>query len=883
MKNYILRFVLFLCISALLPVLPCHVWGETLTGYLDPDTNLSDEHTLTLSRDTEITITGTIDDTLYISSVKIYESDGETQIWNGYGQGDPSKTYSPVAIEAGTYIIRVTLATNLHYYGAYTLQIDRNEPRQENETEPNDEASQATTIALGTDLNGHLGYTGGGDGEMDTVDWWTITLPEDTELTFTGTIDDTLYTSSIKIYESDGETQIWNGYGQGDPSKTYSPVAMEAGTYYIKVTLATNLYYYGGYTFEIAGNEPLQENETEPNDTYSQATQASIGSGLMGHLGYTGGGDAERDTVDWWTITLPQETELTFTCTKDDTLSVSSVRIYDIDGETQLWAGYGPGSSETSKTYSPVTLEAGTYYIKVSLATNLYYYGGYSIDIAQAASTTTTTSSPNTTTSTTAPATTTTSSTTTTPAATTTTSAPTSTTTAPAGDLSISGTVYGDVIEGVSLYLYGPPDQVTITGPEGDYSFDGLAAGTYTVVPVYGRVTFQPASRQVELTAQDETGVSFISQSSALTVDAAAASPDEVPDDGTTEVLFSVTISGATAESVTADLTPLGGNKGEQLYDDGTGGDAVAGDGIYSLRTTIAQGTPPGRKGLLVRAEDSSGRIVEEVIELTVLNRISDTVAASGSNDHTVENDIEGQTLVLRFSLDSTTRQSQDDGAFLDVLDPDGFIYRESIPIASEETQLEIQNASKGTWTLRVHNQAVQARTYSIETSSSGTGIIAGVVLNADTGEALDDVTVSTDGGGSAKTDDGFFVLIHPAGTFTVTVRAQGFVSASRSVTVSSEGPVTLDIALLPSDSGSDDEPVCALTCLLGETEPLLKTVRGVRDDVLAKTCMGQKVISLYYKNGKKMIAFCTKHPAVKPCIKKMLGIAVPVMTFFSN
>ncbi len=47
--------------------------------------------------------------------------------------------------------------------------------------------------------------------------------------------------------------------------------------------------------------------------------------------------------------------------------------------------------------------------------------------------------------------------------------------------------------------------------------------------------------------------------------------------------------TGATGKTVKADLSALGGNANQQFKDDGTNGDAVAGDGIYSTTVNVVQ------------------------------------------------------------------------------------------------------------------------------------------------------------------------------------------------------------------------------------------------------------------------------------------------------
>ncbi len=69
---------------------------------------------------------------------------------------------------------------------------------------------------------------------------------------------------------------------------------------------------------------------------------------------------------------------------------------------------------------------------------------------------------------------------------------------------------------------------------------------------------------------------------------------------------------------VTADLSSLGGSSTQQLYDDGTHGDATRGDNRFSFRAVISAGTPSGKKTLPVTVTDAQGRKSTSSIQLTL-------------------------------------------------------------------------------------------------------------------------------------------------------------------------------------------------------------------------------------------------------------------------
>jgi len=71
-------------------------------------------------------------------------------------------------------------------------------------------------------------------------------------------------------------------------------------------------------------------------------------------------------------------------------------------------------------------------------------------------------------------------------------------------------------------------------------------------------------------------------------------------------------------QSVTANLSSIGGSSTQTLYDDGTNGDAVAGDGTYSYVATVAANTPSGGKTLNVTIADAVPRTGTTTIALAV-------------------------------------------------------------------------------------------------------------------------------------------------------------------------------------------------------------------------------------------------------------------------
>ena len=86
------------------------------------------------------------------------------------------------------------------------------------------------------------------------------------------------------------------------------------------------------------------------------------------------------------------------------------------------------------------------------------------------------------------------------------------------------------------------------------------------------------------------------------------ASPASVPTG--TSVLFTVTVTpgtnpASTGITVTADISSIGGSAAQTLFDDGTNGDVVSGDNVFSFLATVGSGTSSGVHSITVNVSDS--------------------------------------------------------------------------------------------------------------------------------------------------------------------------------------------------------------------------------------------------------------------------------------
>ena len=79
------------------------------------------------------------------------------------------------------------------------------------------------------------------------------------------------------------------------------------------------------------------------------------------------------------------------------------------------------------------------------------------------------------------------------------------------GVYTISGTITGDEVEGVTVALTGDATDSTTSAADGTYSFTGVVDGSYTVTPTLAGYTFAPADASVTVSGADDTGNDFVS------------------------------------------------------------------------------------------------------------------------------------------------------------------------------------------------------------------------------------------------------------------------------------------------------------------------------------------------------------------------------------
>ncbi|MCC7232796.1 MAG: T9SS type A sorting domain-containing protein, partial [Bacteroidia bacterium] len=188
----------------------------------------------------------------------------------------------------------------------------------------------------------------------DVVDYWSVNVVEDGELSWTITSGNGQDVYAL-LLDGDGTTVLEGNYTTS--TATYSKDGLAPGTYYIKI--------YTYYSYEFAPYElscslltPVQANDTGSNDTTASPSILPLNGSSTGHIGYRYNGNV--DVVDYWSVNVVADGELSWTITSENGQTVYAM-LLDGDGTTVLAGNY----TGSTATFSKNGLAPGIYYIKI--------------------------------------------------------------------------------------------------------------------------------------------------------------------------------------------------------------------------------------------------------------------------------------------------------------------------------------------------------------------------------------------------------------------------------------------------------------------------------------------------------------------------------------
>ncbi|MCX5900930.1 MAG: carboxypeptidase-like regulatory domain-containing protein [Proteobacteria bacterium] len=158
-----------------------------------------------------------------------------------------------------------------------------------------------------------------------------------------------------------------------------------------------------------------------------------------------------------------------------------------------------------------------------------------------------------------------------------------------------------------------------------------------------------------------------------------------------------------------------------------------------------------------------------------------------------------------------------------------------------------------------------------------GTGIISGVVTDSQTGRPVNNAVIKSSANIAALPDQAVYVMLHPAGEFTLTATSDGYLPYITSLELRAGEAVTRDIPLVPA-SGLPTASDCLVEHLYGKNSPEAGVLRQYRAGVLAATPYGIAAIKAYYAASPKLTALCRQHPSLAEFLKKIIACAIIVV-----
>ncbi|MCW3113043.1 MAG: carboxypeptidase regulatory-like protein [Segetibacter sp.] len=338
----------------------------------------------------EATNTGNGQGLLNVSGYDQRQGDGNlfnrTPAYYTYG-GDTSKDSVDLFSRAqgDTLYFRVTQSSQCFNYKITYKQIGA---PSDNDLEPNNTFSEATTLNIADTAKGHIGYVSGGS-VSDQVDYYKTLIPADgtvriyMEATNTGNGQGLLNVSGYDQRQGNGNlfnrTPAYYSYG-GDVTKdSVDLYCRSAGdTFYFRVTQSAQTYNYK-ISYKILPHTNITNNkDVEPNNTLSQASLLNAKDSVIGHLGYISG--SLYDDADYFKTKLPSKGTMVMrlqTINTGSSQGLFSITLFDKNKNqaySETVAYYNSGGEVTNSVINISCQTADSFYIRLNSANSCYSY-----------------------------------------------------------------------------------------------------------------------------------------------------------------------------------------------------------------------------------------------------------------------------------------------------------------------------------------------------------------------------------------------------------------------------------------------------------------------------------------------------------------------------
>ncbi len=161
--------------------------------------------------------------------------------------------------------------------------------------------------------------------------------------------------------------------------------------------------------------------------------------------------------------------------------------------------------------------------------------------------------------------------------------------------------------------------------------------------------------------------------------------------------------------------------------------------------------------------------------------------------------------------------------------------------------------------------------------AASGTGVLTGMVTAQTAGVPVDGADIYAPAcGTSARSVNGYYLLLLPAGVHTIEIRAAGYETAViPNLLIAAGQSLTRDVVLTPAAAAP-----CVAAWLLADErlQHHLGAVRAFRDEVLRRSDLGRTLIARYNATGDALLSVLAAHPNLKARAQKLLVSLVPLI-----
>ncbi len=443
------------------------------------------------------------------------------------------------------------------------------------------------------------------------------------------------------------------------------------------------------------------------------------------------------------------------------------------------------------------------------------------------------------------------------------------------GTYTVSGTITGEVTAGMEVYISGTLNRAVPVASDGTYIIEGLVPGTYTVTPLKPGMGFVPSAVGVTITNEDVSDIDFNVEIVGGFITRAVADPRVLIAEQDNAVTFIARVIHKEGliniDTIALDLSPLDGPASVVMHDDGTTGDEVAGDGVFTWFGTVVPLPTPGAVLVPCTAVSDGGLYsYTATVQVEVVDTIDDELGAGDTQEYGITNSIGGQDLVIAIgsgpSGSARMTAAAEEGLVLQIFKPDGTpLFDDLFPMSGSINGITVRDAEAGSWSYQVTNQSGTAMSFSMKSSGAGTGTVMGAVIDAQDGSGIDHATISTNVGGSTVTQNGYYALLQPAGSFLIQAIEPEYVTASCSITLAAGTSVEANMAMLDKASAPAPDESCFLSDIFGFGDTAkLQLLRRFRDTVLAETPVGKQYISLYYTHSPEISGMLLTNSALR-------------------